>query len=78
VGWDEMGATSLLEGFPSVGPVEGVGHGRVVVGDELSELGLEDGHRGEVAATEALSLDDAEKDFVTVQFCFGTNNAFLG
>jgi len=64
---DEMGAASLLERLSGVGPVEGVGHGRVVVGDELSELGLEVGHRGEVAAAQALSMDDAEKDFDLVE-----------
>ena len=67
VGRDEMGAASLLEGLSGVGPVEGVGHGRVVVGDELAELGLEVGHRGEVAAAEALSMDDAEKDLDLVE-----------
>ena len=62
-----MGAASLLERLPGVGPVEGVGHSRVVVGDELSELGLEVGHRGEVAAAEALSVGDAEKDLDLVK-----------
>jgi hypothetical protein len=56
-----------LEGLSGVGPVEGVCHGRVVVGDELSELGLEVGHRGEVGAAQALSVGDAEKDFDLVE-----------
>ena len=63
VGRDELGAASLLEGLSGVGPVEGVGHGRVVIGDELSKLGLKVRHRGEVAAAQALSMGDAEEDF---------------
>ena len=62
-----MGAAALWEGLAGVGPVEGVGHGRVVVGNELSELGLEVGHRGEVAAAQALSVGDAEKDLDLVK-----------
>ena len=62
-----MGAASLLEGLAGVGPVEGVGHGRVVVDDELSELGLEVGHRGEVVAAQALSSGDAEEDLDLVE-----------
>jgi ribosomal protein S5 len=44
-----------------------MGHGCVVVGDELSELGLKFGHRGEVAAAQALSMDDAEKDLDLIE-----------
>ena len=44
-----------------------MGHGRVVVGNELSELGLEVGHRGEVAAADALSLLNAEEDLDLVE-----------
>src|SRR4051794_32101489 len=62
-----MGAASLLEGLAGISPVEGMGHGRVVVGDELSELGLELEHRGEVAAAQALPVDDAEEDLDLVQ-----------
>lgn len=67
VGWDEVGAAAFLEGFAGVGPVEGVGHRGVVVGDELSELGLEFWHRGEVAATQAFALQDAEEDFDLIE-----------
>ena len=67
VGRNEMGAASLLEGFAGVGPVEGMGHGRVVVDDERSDLGLEFGHRGEVPAAQAFSLDDAEEDLDLVE-----------
>ena len=38
VGRNETGAAFLLEGFAGVGPVEGMGHGRVVVDDERSDL----------------------------------------
>ena len=62
-----MGAAFLLEGFAGVGPVEGMCHGRVVVGDELSDLGFECGHRGEVPAAEAFSLEDAEEDLDLVE-----------
>src|SRR3954447_3612397 len=62
-----MGAASLLEGLAGVGPIEGMSHRRVVVDDELSELGLELGHRGEVAAAQALSLEDAEEDLDLVE-----------
>ena len=41
VGRNEMRASSLLEGFAGVGPVEGMCDGRVVVGDELADLGFE-------------------------------------
>ena len=67
VGWDEVGATAFLEGLAGVGPVEGVGHRGVVVGDELSELGLEFGHRREVAPAQALALQDAEEDFDLIE-----------
>ena len=67
VGWDEMGAVAFLERLARVSPIEGVGHGRVVVDDELSELGFEGGHRGKVAAAQALSLEDAEEDFDLVE-----------
>ena len=67
VGWDEVGAAFFLEGFAGVGPVERMGHGRVGLGDELLELGLPCGHRGDVAAAQALSLEDAEEDFDLVE-----------
>ncbi len=67
VGRNEMGAAFLLEGFAGVGPVEGMGHGRVVVDDERSDLGLEVGHRGEVPAAQAFSLEDAEEDLNLVE-----------
>ena len=67
VGRNEMGSAPLLEGFASVCPVEGMRHGRIVIGDELSELGLEVGHRGEVAAADALSLLNAEEDLDLVE-----------
>jgi hypothetical protein len=50
-----MGAAFLLEGFAGVGPVEGMGHGFVVVDDERSDLGLEFGHRGEGARQRSLT-----------------------
>src|SRR3954447_22889474 len=62
-----MGAASLLEGLAGVGPIEGMSHGRVVVDDELSELGLEVGHRGEGAAAQALSSEDAQEDLDLVE-----------
>ena len=62
-----MGAVSLLERFAGVGPVEGMGHGRVVVGDELSDLRFEVSHRGEVPAAQAFSLEDAEEDLDLVE-----------
>jgi hypothetical protein len=61
-----MGAASLLEGFAGVGPVEGMGHGRVVVGDELSELGFEFGHRGEIPAAQAFSVHPERAYFFQV------------
>ena len=62
-----MGAAFLLEGFAGVGPVERMGHGRVVVGDELTNLGLEFEHRGEACATQAFSVEDAEEDLDLVE-----------
>ena len=50
-----------------MGPVEGVGHGRVVVGNEPSGLGLEVGDRGGVTAAQALSWGDAEGDLDLVK-----------
>ena len=62
-----MRAASLLERFAGVGPVEGVRHCCVVVGDELSDLGLKSGHRSEVSASQTFSLEDAEKDLDLVE-----------
>ena len=62
-----MRAACLLEGLAGVGPVERVGHRSVVVNNELSELRFEVGHRGEVAAAQAFSLDDPEKDLDLVE-----------
>lgn len=62
-----MESASLLEGFAGICPVEGMCHGRIVIVDKLSELGLEVDHRGEVAAAEALSLLNAEEDFDLVE-----------
>ena len=62
-----MGSASLLEGFAGVCPVEGMGHGRIVVGDELSDLEFEFGHGGEVPAAQAFSLEDAQEDLDLVE-----------
>jgi hypothetical protein len=62
-----MGAAFLLEGFAGVGPAEGMGHGRVVVDDERSDLGLEFGHRGEVPTAQAFSLEVAKEDLNLVE-----------
>ncbi len=67
VGRNEMGAAFLLEGFAGVGPVEGMGHGLVVVGDERSDLELEVRHRREVPAAQAFSMEDAEEDLDLVE-----------
>ena len=64
---DEPGSARLLERLAGVGPVEGVGHRRVVVGDKLSELRFEVGHRGEVAATQAFSVGDAKEDLDLIE-----------
>ena len=68
-----MRAASLLERFAGVGPVEGVRHCCVVVGDELSDLGLKSGHRSEVSASQTFSLEDAEKDldWLSHELCLG-------
>jgi hypothetical protein len=58
---ERNGATHFLKGLAGVGPVEGMRHGRVLVSDELSDLGLKFGHRGKVAAAQTFSLEDAEE-----------------
>src|ERR1700682_646418 len=67
VGRDEVRPAVFLQRFAGIGPVEWVGHRGVVVDDELSKLRLEFEHRGEIAAAEALALEDTEKDFDLVE-----------
>ena len=62
-----MRSAVFLQRFSGVGPVERVRHRGVVVGDELSELRFQFGHRFEVAAAQTFSLEDAEEDFDLVQ-----------
>src|SRR4051812_33013715 len=64
---DEAGAPRLLKRLAGVGPVEPMGHRRVVVIDELSESRFEVGHRGEAAAAQAFPVDDAEDDLDLVE-----------
>src|SRR3954452_12216919 len=64
---DEPGAPRLLKRLAGVGPVERMGHRRVVIDDELSELRFEVGHRGEAAAAQAFPVDDAEDDLDLVE-----------
>ena len=56
-----------MEGLAGVGPVEGVGHRDVVIRDELPEFGLQFKHRGEVAPSQVLAVEDAEADFDLVE-----------
>ena len=51
-----MEAGFLLEEFAGVGPFERVGHGGVVVGDELAELGFQFGHRFDSSSATDLKL----------------------
>ena len=64
---DEMGAARGLEWFACVGPVEGVRHGRVVIVDEVAQLRLQVEDAGEVAATQAFALHDAEENFDLIE-----------
>ena len=67
VGRDEVGAAVFLQGPAGVGPIERMGHGEVVIRQELTELGFQFQHRGEATATQTFSLDDAENDFDLVE-----------
>ena len=66
VGWAEVGAVGF-EGLAGVRPIERVGHGFVVVGDEGAEFGVEVRHGGEVAAADDFSHDDPKHRFDLVE-----------
>ena len=66
-------AAGGVQGFAGVGPVEGVGHGLVVIHDERSQLLDEIRDRGEVSATDDFAIDEAEDglDLVEPRAMFG-------
>ena len=58
--WAVVGSFGWLQGFAGVSPVEGMGHGRVVVIQESAQLIFEVLEGGEVSASDDFSHDDAE------------------
>ena len=67
VGRDERCPLGFLERLAGVGPLEWVGHGVVVVRDEVPQLVVQFVHRGEAAAAEAFAMDDSEDDLDLVE-----------
>ena len=64
---DEGWSSSFLRRLSGVGPVEGVGHRRVVIGDEVADFILQIFYRSEVSTPENFSLNDAEDDLDLVE-----------
>lgn len=62
-----MGATFLMEGFAGVGPAEGMRYCIVLACDQITNFGLEFGHRSEAGPTQAFSVEDAAEDLELVE-----------
>ena len=67
MGRDEGRAASLPRGLSGVGPVEGMTHRRIVIGDELSDLILQILHRSEVSTTENFAVENPKNDLDLVE-----------
>lgn len=67
VGGDERRAAFFLERLAGVGPVEWMGHGRVVVGDELADFRLQVVDRGKAGSAQRFAVQDAEEDLDLVE-----------
>lgn len=60
-------SSSFVCGLSRVGPIERMGHRRIVVSDECFEFVFQVWYRYETSSSQNFSLNDAEDDFDLVQ-----------